>query len=482
MKLTKKLAAIAMALTMTFSTTAMTMSVSAAKWVKSDNGIMYQYDNGSYAKSKWIKTKSGDRYYIKADGTRATGWTEIDGDMYYFNKKTGKATINKKIVIGSYSYKFDKNGKWNGIVYSKDGKKNVTKSVNVEKLTGKASATTSTSATSTTKNELGVVKTVSGTIPKTIKLNGYTYNTRATNKYIGKTADPVNPKGSNKGNQTVERGNMWGIDISGCSDKDLEVLKYFTNIEVLTLVDFDHNSTMTNLDFCYYMPNLRKINVQGAINLTNVDGLSACKNLERLDISFCKLTNVDGLKTLKNIKVVDLSYTHMDRLDGLVNCNKLEKVSLNFGRLTDITALKDKDKMTQLTLSWNRRLKDISVLSTCDSLKTLYINACTSVNTWETLKEIPSLKKVTVYFNVLGSDGPIAIADWLKNKGVNASYAHDNFYIRGTHPETKETAGDKKWDSAYRPTKVYGDDVQCKANCKECEHNPNSITSKYGLA
>lgn len=469
MKLTKKLAAIAMATVMVFSTTA--MSVSAAKWVKSDNGIMYQYDNGSYAKSKWIKTKSGDRYYIKADGTRATGWAEIDGDMYYFNKKTGKATINKKIVIGSYSYKFDKNGVWNGKVYSKDGKKNVTKKVDVAKLTGQTNTTSTTTnkTTTTSKNELGVVKKVEGKIPATIKLNGYTYNTSATNTYVGKKADAVNPKGSNKGNQRYERGNMWGIDISGCSDKDLEVLKYFTNIESLCLVDFDNTSTMTNLDFCYYMPNLKKIIVQGAVNLTNVDGLSACKNLERFEVLYCKLENIDGLKTLKNIKEVNIGYTHLDNVDGLVNCTKLEEVELSYARLTDISGLKNKDKLTKLSLSLNRRLKDISVLATCDNLKTLYMNSCTSVNTWETLKEFPKLKYVAIYHNVTGSKGPYEIAKWLNNNGVEATGLTSNTLERGTHNKVKETAEEKAWDSKYRPATVYGDELKCKSNCEVCK-------------
>lgn len=477
MKVTKKLAVIAMATVMVFSTTA--MSVSAAKWVKSDNGIMYQYDNGSYAKSKWLKTKSGDRYYIKADGTRATGWTEIDGDMYYFNKKTGKATINKKIVIGSYSYKFDKNGKWNGIVYSKDGKKNVTKKVDVEKLTGQTNTTSTNKTTTTSKNELGVVKKVEGKIPATVKINGRTYNTSATNVFQGKTADPVNPKGST-GNR-YDRKSMWVFDISGCSDKDLEVLKYFTNIESIQLIDYDNTSTITNLDFCYYMPNLKKCIVSGAINLTNVDGLSACKNLERLEVEFSKITNVDGLKTLKNLKKFLFGYTHLDNVDGLVNCTKLEEVEIHHARLTDISGLKNKDKLTTLTLSGNRRLKDISVLATCDNLKTLYMNSCTSVNTWETLKEIVKLNKVALYYNVDGSKGPYTVAKVLENKGVTTVY--DSISIRnGTHNVTKEPASDAAWDAKYRPSKVHGDDVKCKSNCKDCKHNSNSISAKYGLA
>lgn len=471
MKVTKKILAVAMALTMTLSTTA--MSVSAAKWVKSDNGIMYQYDNGSYAKSKWLKTKSGDRYYIKADGTRATGWTEIDGDMYYFNKKTGKATINKKIVIGSYSYKFDKNGKWNGIVYSKDGKKNVTKKVDVAKLTGQTNTTSTNKTTTTSKSELGVVKKVEGKIPATITIKGKTYKTSAKNIYVGKTADVIYPKGDNSNGTTTQ--DKWTVDISGCSDKDLAVLKYCTNVESLHLIDYNNTSTMTNLDFCYYMPNLKKITVKGAINLTNVDGLSACKNLERLEINFSKLTNIDGLNTLTTVKKAYFRYTWLDNFNGLVNCTKLEEVAATNARLTDISGLKNKDKLTVLELSTNRRLKDISVLATCDNLKTLYMNSCTSVNTWETLKEITKLNKVALCYNVDGSKGPYAVAKVLENKGVTTVY--DSTTIRnGTHNMTKEIASDVAWDAKYRPSKVHGDDVKCKSNCGVCKYTENALS------
>ena len=343
MKLTKKIAAIAMATTMVFSTSALTMTASADEWVSVNNGYKYQLDDGSYAKKGWL-TVDGNKDYIKSNGFRAkgmvkitetvnkkkttnyyyfndegvmqTGWQEIKGKTYYFRKSNGTRVTNKKIVIGSYSYKFDKNGKWTGIVYSKDGKKNVTKKVDVEKLTSNTTkATTSTTASTSTTN---------GKVPATVTINGKTYVTSATNKYIGTKADVIYPEGFN-GNK-YQRGNMWDFDISGCSDKDLEVLKYFKNITSLNLIDWDNTSTITNLDFCQYMPNLKYVYVQGAINLTDVSGLGACKNLYKIEISNCKLTNLDGLESLKNVKRVDIAYTWLDNLDGLVNCTKLEKV------------------------------------------------------------------------------------------------------------------------------------------------------------
>lgn len=480
MKVTKKILAIAMAATMVFSTSALTMTASAAKWVKSDNGIMYQQNDGTYAKNKWLKTKSGDKYYIKADGTRATGWTEIDGDMYYFNKKTGKATINKKIVIGSYSYKFDKNGKWTGIVYSKDGKKNVTKSVNVEKLTGQSNTTSSNKTTSNKETGLGVVRYNEGTIPETITIKGKTYKTSATNTFVNKKADAIYPKGTTKNTGHTR----WEVDIAGCTDKDLEVLKYCTNLKELTLTskDFENECKMTNLDFCYYMPNLEKIEITAAVNLTNIDGLSACKNLKRVEISHSPITNLDALNGLTKIEEVYVNYTHIDNVDGLANCKNLKKASFKNGRLTNIDGLKNKDKLTSLSLNQNRRLKDISVLSTCDSLKSVYMDSCTSMANWKDLLNIPKLNYVSIGYNVLGSKGPYdSVKAQLENKGVKVNTydgkgVHDH-YVINSH---KESADNAAWDAKYRPATVYGDELKCEAGCEYCV--ADGYTSVNGLA
>lgn len=505
MKLTKKLAAIAMALTMTFSTTAMTMTASADEWVAVNNGYKYQLDDGSYAKKGWL-TVDGQKYYIKSngfrakgmykitetvnkkkttnyyyfdetDGTMQTGWQEIDGKKYYFRTSNGTRVTNKKIVIGSYSYKFDKNGKWNGIVYSKDGKKNVTKKVDVDKLTSnttKATTTTSNKATTSTS------KKVSGEVPKTVTINGQVLNTSATNKFVGTKADAIYPKG-NDGSQTVTRYSRWAIDISGCTDKDLEVLKYFANVERLYLVDWENTSKVTNLDFCQYMPKLKTVYVQGAINLTDVSGLGSCKNLQKLDIELCKLTNLDGLENLKNLKDVGFVYTWLDNLDGLVNCDKLEKVEVNQGRLTDISALANKNKLTYVSLNTNRRLKDITALTKCANLEEISLCSCTSVNTWDTLKKISSLNRVSAAYNVIGKNGPDAVAEWLKTNNITVAYGNPNRLWDGTHPDAKESATFAKWDAKYRPSNVHGDDLTCGAGCEWCKVSKDSITHKHGL-
>ncbi len=480
----KKLAALVLAGMMSMSTLAMT--VSADKWVAVSNGYKYQYDNGKYAKKGWL-TIGKNKYYIKQNGFRATGmvkitetenkkkvtnyyyfdedgamqtgWQEIDGKKYYFNSKTGRRVTNKTVKIGSYSYKFDKNGVWNGKVYDKTGKKDVTKSVDKEKLT----AVKGTTATSTTKTPEGV--------PTTVTIKGKTYYTQVTNSFVNGKADPVYPKGD----ADNENGKQlrWEIDISGCTDKDLECLKYFTNLVDLTLTtrDWTNPAKITNLDFAYNMPNLKYVTIDVAPYLTNIDGLSASKKIESVYIKHTRITNLDALSGCTKLKTIMIFFSHLDNVNGLKDCNNLEHVELSWNRLTDITGFANKDKLKLLNLDCNRRLKDITPLATCKNLKKLYLNSCTGINTWDVLKNMSKdMWSIACLCNVIGKDGPKETAEWLQmNTNISVYYK----YEQGESYDEfgKETLIDKFWDSAYRPAKVYGDDLDCTKFYPDGKHN-----------
>lgn len=290
-KTTKKFAAIAIATIMSCS--ALTATASAT-WETKDTGVVWQNADGSYAKSKWMTMKNGNKYYIKADGMRATGmlsmknktggkdyyyfnekgimqtgWQNVKGAVYYF-KADGKAATTMQ-VIGNNAYKFNAQGIWDGKVYSKDGKKDVTETVNVTELVPVA-------APADRSAEYGKVKKISGERPETVTINGLTYNTSANNIVIyggegkpGGSGTPVFPEGNDYTDAY--------INIANCTDEDLECLKYFSNLEKLVLVTctkeqmVDQKNVLqldnagglqrvayiTNLDFCYYMPKLKYV-------------------------------------------------------------------------------------------------------------------------------------------------------------------------------------------------------------------------------
>lgn len=86
---------------------AMTLTVSADEWVKTDKGYKYQYDDGTYAKAGWLNI-DGKKYYIKSNGTRAKGWlTTKNGTKYYFGKNG--VALKGLYKIGDTKYYFDEN-------------------------------------------------------------------------------------------------------------------------------------------------------------------------------------------------------------------------------------------------------------------------------------------------------------------------------------------------------------------------------------
>lgn len=504
MKTKKKLIALAMAAVM--SCTALTATASAA-WVNTDKGTVWQNADGTYAKSKWITMKNGSKYYIKADGTRATGllsmknmtgskdyyyfddngimqtgWQNVKGAVYYF-KADGKAAVTMQ-TIGNYSYKFNAEGIWDGNVYSKDGKKDVTSTVDVNELVPIASTDKSA--------EYGKVKKIVGERPETVTINGYTYNTHANNiVFYGGEGKP-----GGSGTAVFPKGNYYSqfcINIAGCTDEDLECLKYFSDMESLTLVTcpeklmtepgdrytanhigsqgaFQTPSMITNLDFIYYMPKLKYVYIYNAPYLSDISGLSVCKNLDTLKFSGCGIRNLDGLENLTRIKDFTAFKTRLENLDGLTNCANLQRLSISNAYLTDISGLANKTKLKYVYLDVNRRLTDISTLATCTSLQSVSFYDCNWIMDWSPLLNISTLKEVAM-FRASKKSNAQQVHDTLKARGI--SYGIYDFLIYDTAseglPHNYDTINcDEYWDREKFSADVYGINYPCK--CSYCEN------------
>lgn len=128
-------------------------TVSADKWVKTDNGYKYGYNDGTYAKTGWL-TIGSDKYYIQKDGTRKTGWLKTkdssylfgsdgkmkkgltattSGDYYYFDDKTGKMWIDTRAEFENAILYFGFDGKLKG--YSQSVNEDMVCIYNDDKLT-----------------------------------------------------------------------------------------------------------------------------------------------------------------------------------------------------------------------------------------------------------------------------------------------------------------------------------------------------------
>ena len=75
-------------------------------WQETEKGLMWQYEDGTFATDTWIET-DGKKYYLKNNGTIYTGWLSYEDNWYYFNND-GTLATNKWIE----QYYVDSNGKW----------------------------------------------------------------------------------------------------------------------------------------------------------------------------------------------------------------------------------------------------------------------------------------------------------------------------------------------------------------------------------
>lgn len=490
MRKTKKLAALVLAAVMSVAT--LPMSVSAA-WVTTDKGVVWENADGTQAKSKWMTMKSGKKYYIKSDGTRAvgllmmknknggkdyyyfddsgvmqTGWQSVKGTVYYFGKD-GKAAV-KATVIGSYTYKFSTDGKWDGKVYSKDGKNDVTASVEVTKLVPVAPADRS--------SEYGKVKKIEGEKPVTVSIKGLTYRTDAVNQY-GKV-------------YAFSDGNVYTkawINMADCTDEDLECLKYMTDLESLILVTktkdemlekgkeddlngwaagggFQHPSKITNLDFIYYMPKLKKVSIYNAPYLTDVSGLSVCKNLQYVNFVNCGIKNLNGLENLTKIKEFWAEWTRLENLDGLKNCTKLEEIYVDYAYLNDISGIANKSNLKVVNILVNRRLKDITPLGTCKNITTVNLDGCNNIMDFSILQELPNLNFIALHL-VSKKSNAVQVRDTLKASGIGNGI-YDALIIEDTVKlhDSYTINTDMYWDYEMFSSDIYASNYPC--NCSYC--------------
>lgn len=315
----KKVLTAVLAATLTFTT----LAIPTAAWKTTDSGKQWVETDGTVAKSKWITTKSGDRYYVNSKGIMATGllnlsekvngtkvkntyyfnksgvmqtgWQYVNKNYYYFDTKTGRAYKGNKKLNG-YTLTFSDKGVWDQKLY-KNGK-DVTTDALKEKLTGIKQAV---------KN------------PDTITIMGQEYSTKL---------------------------DCLTLNQPDLTDADLESLKYMTKLKYLCIVpgapvsgdvvvsieaDYDyynvnktyvgydkirkkdiyeyngtyevrHNTTVsiTNVDFCKYMPKLESLDVSYAPKLTDLKGLQGLKRMTTVS-----LFNCTGLKDLHDLDSVE---------------------------------------------------------------------------------------------------------------------------------------------------------------------------------
>ncbi len=124
-------------------------------------------------------------------------------------------------------------------------------------------------------------------------------------------------------------------------DSNSGLFKYLTKVKY---VDLGHNTTMKDLSFFSYMPDLELVILSGS-PITDLSPLSNCKKLDFLEVAWCgSLSNVEPLAQCPSLKFLNLSYTRVKDLSPLKNL-PLEQLSyINSGNYPGLT----KDYWTQV--------------------------------------------------------------------------------------------------------------------------------------
>ena len=120
--------------------------------------------------------------------------------------------------------------------------------------------------------------------------------------------------------------------VYGIDDSNSGQFKYLTEVKYM---DLGHNTSMVDLSFCAYMPNL-EIAILSGSPIKNLTPLSNCKKLEFLEIAWCG---------------------HVKDISPLAGCDSLKYLNVGHTQVTDFTALKDL-KLELLSCVNSGRLKD----------------------------------------------------------------------------------------------------------------------------
>lgn len=104
--------------------------------------------------------------------------------------------------------------------------------------------------------------------------------------------------------------------VYGVENSHNAILKYCTGLKY---IDMGHNTTLTDISFASYMPDLEILILSGS-SITNVDPLANCKKLVFLEMANCyALEDISALKT----------------------CESLRFLNIGFSKVTDLTPIQD---------------------------------------------------------------------------------------------------------------------------------------------
>ena len=173
--------------------------------------------------------------------------------------------------------------------------------------------------------------------------------------------------------------------------------KWMKNFKQLKSLEFDTSSgyNIEDIESYKYLENLEELKFSSS-NFLNLDFLTECKNLKKLDLSVSysissysddkKLENIhflSKLNSLEDLKLRGLSEYEFENFDfsGLYSCKQIKKLSIDFSKSTDLSELKNCISLESLELIANHSGKMLDVSANISEINGL--------------KELKSLKSIS---------------------------------------------------------------------------------------
>lgn len=197
--------------------------------------------------------------------------------------------------------------------------------------------------------------------------------------------------------------------VSDTKFDSIEPLKYFINLESLTIKEFLHlkeKKQISDLSPLSRLKHLRTIIIECS-PICNIDALSELNEIETLEISHTNVTSLIPIRNFKQLKKLKFTCSPVTSIEPLRELGSLRELvfGCSTSTINDITALSNLTNLKFLSITHNP-IYDISSISNLKNLETLFLS-WTPVSNISALSNLSKLKVLWLGETKITSLAPI---------------------------------------------------------------------------
>lgn len=161
---------------------------------------------------------------------------------------------------------------------------------------------------------------------------------------------------------------LTGLDVSFNSIVSTAPLAAMTSLVELNVT----SNALRSLDSIGNLTRLQKL--YAAHNeLLDLDALANCQALTHLDVSHNTLLNVNAVALLTALQELDFSYNEVNQLPTFAADCALQVINGEYNQIASLKKLGGLQNLTHIYMDYNEQITSISPLTSCPSLKEVYV-------------------------------------------------------------------------------------------------------------